>query len=85
MKKNELKAIAEKYGMEIMRNPITNEAWGLKLETAEDIPELDELTVAFADIVVVTKAYGAYFDANGTHLYTVYCPTDWFDLGGWRG
>ena len=85
MKKNELKAIAEKYGMEIMRNPITREAWGLKLETAENIPELDALAGDpwHFEQVAVTKEYGVFYEVNGTHLYTVYCPTDWFDLWGW--
>lgn len=85
MKKEELKAIAEKHGFEIVRNPITSEAWGLKLETAEDIPELDALNENNPiGQVTVTKEYGAYEAVNGTHLYTVYCPANWFDLWGWR-
>lgn len=85
MKKEELKAIAEKHGMEIVRNPITSEAWGLKLETVEDIPELDALSENNQlGSVTVTKEYGAYEAVNGTHLYTVYCPANWFDLWGWR-
>lgn len=84
MKKNELKSLAEKYGMEILRHPITREAWGLKLETAEDIPELDLLLSAGpSGPVAVTKEYGVYEAVNGTHLYTVVCPTNWFDLWGW--
>lgn len=43
MKKAELKAIAERYGMGILREEITDKAIGLYLETEEDIPELDEL------------------------------------------
>ena len=85
MTKIELKAIAEKYGMEIMRNPITREAWGLKLETTENILELDALgsDPFHFEQVAVTKEYGVLYEVNGTHLYTVYCPTDWFDLWGW--
>ena len=83
MNKEELKAIAEKHGFEIVRNPITSEAWGLKLETAEDIPELDALNNQLTS-VTVTKEYGAYEAVNGTHLYTVFCPANWFDLWGWR-
>ena len=85
MKKEELKAIAEKHDMKIVRNPITNEAWELKLETTDNIPELDALNVKNPiGPVTVTKEYGAYEAVNGTHLYTVYCPTNWFDLWGWR-
>lgn len=38
MKKAELKAIAERYGMGILREEITDKAIGLYLETEEDIP-----------------------------------------------
>ena len=82
MKKSELKAWAEKYRMEIVRNEITSEFMFLRLETAEDIPELDALDKNPEMPVVVTKAYGGFED--GAHLYTVYCPTNWFDLWGWR-
>lgn len=84
MKKNELKAISEKYGMEIVRSPITHEAFGLKLETAQDIPELDALcNLEKLSTVAATKEYGVYQAVNGTHLYTVACPTNWFNLWGW--
>ena len=84
MTKNELKALSEKYGMEIMRDPITNQAWGLSLETALDIPEVDALCDSDTyHTVSATKAYGAYEAVSGTHYYTVYCPKSWFDLWGW--
>lgn len=86
MTKEEMKAIADKHGFEILRNPITSEAWGLRLETAEDIPELDSIN---ADIwtrgnVAVSKEYGSHYEVNGTHVYTVACPDNWFDLWGWK-
>ena len=87
MKKAELRAIADRYGMEILRNPITNEAWGLALETAQDIPELDVLASDIWDenpVVTVEKVYGVYQEVYGTHLYKVACPVEWFDLWGWR-
>lgn len=84
MTKSELIALAERYGMSILRDPITREAWGLALETAQDIPELDEIAED-SDLtsgIIVTKEYGAYAAAHGTHLYKVVCPTEWFDLWG---
>lgn len=84
MKKNELKAICDKYDMEILREPITGEAHGLRLITAADIPELDALCDCEPyDNVSATKEYGVYQATEGKHLYTVYCPTNWFDLHGW--
>lgn len=88
MKKAELKAIAERYEMGIIREEITNEGVGLYLVTAEDIPELD----ALANIppfernpspwaVTATKEYSPRGDI---HTYRVYCPTSWFDLWGWK-
>lgn len=84
MKKAEMKAIAEKYGFEIIRNPITMEAWALRLETTQDIPELDSLMDAWHPTnVAVTKEYGVHHDVRGTHVYKVVCPVTWFDLAGW--
>lgn len=86
MTKEEMKAIADKHGFEILRHPVTNEAWGLRLETAEDIPELDAISedVWSVETVVVKKEYGAHHEANGAHVYTVACPDNWFYLWGWK-
>lgn len=43
MKRAEAKALAKKYGMRILRAPVTGEAWALYLETPECIDELDDL------------------------------------------
>lgn len=86
MTKSELIALADRHGMSILRDPITSEAWGLSLETAQDIPELDSIA-ADSDLtsrIIVSKEYGAYAAAHGTHLYKVICPTEWFDLCGFR-
>lgn len=85
MTKSELIALADRHGMSILRDPITNEALGLALETEQDIPELDALA---ADIwaenpVAVEKVLSPYQEAHGTHLYKVICPVEWFDLWGW--
>lgn len=87
MTKTELIALASRYGMSILRDPITGEAWGLALETGEDIPELDAIAddIGSDASVAVTRAYGAYAEAHGTHLYKVICPTEWFDLWGFSG
>lgn len=81
MKKAELKAIAERYGMGFLREELTDKALGLYLETEEDIPELDELLNPQSphEAVVATK-----LTIGGTNLYHVYCPTSWLDLWGWK-
>ena len=85
MKKSELKALSEKYGMNILRNDITREAWGVYLETVEDVPELEKFlseSYAYTDGTITVEDLS--FGIGGTHFYRVECPSDWFDLWGWR-
>ena len=81
----ELKAIADRYEMGIIREEITGEGIGLYLVTEKDIPELDTLasTSPFEkpENVITTKEYSP---CDNTHTYRVYCPANWFDLWGWR-
>ena len=85
MTKNEVKTIAEKHGMEIMRNPITDEAHGVYCESENLIPELDALAnkvdwhnPAPGAVAVERQVFGTVY------RYTIHCPTTWFDLWGWR-
>lgn len=84
MKKAELKAIADRYNMGIIRQEITSLGIGLYLETEKDIPELDALANAqpFEEFegVIATKDYSP---CDNIHTYRVYCPANWFDLWGW--
>lgn len=84
MKKAELKAIADRYNMGIIREKITGAGVGLYLVTEEDIPELDTLAnkAPFEKFegIVVTKEYSP---CDNTRTYRVYCPANWFDLWGW--
>ncbi len=85
MKKAELKDVATRYGMGIIREEVTSKGVGLFLVTAEDIPELDALAntppfSAAPGAVVATKEYSP---CDSTHTYRVYCPSNWFDLWGW--
>lgn len=81
MTKATVKSLAEKYGMEILRNPITSEAWGVTVESDELIPELD----AYADAILENEhAAVERVNLGGTYRYTIACPTGWFDLWGWR-
>lgn len=84
MKKAELKAIANRHEMSIIREKITGVGVGLYLVTEEDIPELDTLAnkapVEKFEGIFVTKEYSPY---DSTHTYRVYCPANWFDLRGW--
>lgn len=84
MKKAELKAIADRYEMGIIRQEITNLGVGLYLVTEEDIPELDRLAnnppFEKFEGVIATKEYNP---CDNTKTYRVYCPANWFDLWGW--
>ena len=79
MEKIKAKAMQEQYGMEILRHPVTGEAWGLYLVSDHCIKDLDDL--AGADITPC--AMKACYDAADHISYTLACPTDWFDLWGW--
>lgn len=79
MKINELKEIAKKYGMEISRNPITNEGHGVYVSTETLIPELDALAdTCEPGNVQVVRTYIA-----GEYNYYVEAPKKWFDRWGW--
>lgn len=84
MKKVEMKAIADRYGMGIIREKITGLGVGLYLVTEEDIPELDALAnkapLEKFEGIMVTKEYCPF---ASIHTYRVYCPANWFDLWGW--
>lgn len=84
MKKAELKEIADRYGMGIIRQEITGLGVGLYLTTEKDIPELDTLAnkTPFEKFegIMVTKEYSP---CDNTYTYCVYCPVNWFDLRGW--
>lgn len=86
MKKENMRAIAEKYDMEILRNPITREAWGLYLKTDREIPELDKI-VANSNDHYYSHGFNAIFAERwysfGDVVYRIACPKRWFDLYGW--
>lgn len=83
------------YNMKIARNPVTNQAWGIYLDTSESIPELDayqvEIDKTYTYRVKADKTYTyqsiqmqtEYF-APGFIRYTIICPKTWFDLAGWK-
>lgn len=79
MKINELKAIANKYGMEISRNPITGEGHGVHVSTETMIPELDALadTCEPCNVQVIRTCIA------GEYNYYVEAPKRWFDRWGW--
>ena len=85
MNKNEVMELAKKYGMEILRNPVTNEAHGVFCEIENLIPELDAIAnkvdwhnPAAGVVAVERQAFGPVY------RYTIHCPTSWFDLWGWK-
>lgn len=77
MKRTEAKALQTKYSMEILRNPITSEAWALGLASATPIPELDDLADADLSPCIMQAEY------TDRAYYKLVCPTNWFDLWGW--
>ena len=82
MTMKDARALAERYGMEIQRDPVTREAWGCSVDSAAAIPELDALADDHQpnDIGTVIRAtlpgYG--------YRYELHVPVYWFDLYGWR-
>lgn len=80
MKRSEAKALQDKYGMEILRNPVTNEAWALRLEASQYIPEFDDLEKADIAPCVLEPDYSL---APESVIYKLVCPKSWFDLWGW--
>ena len=85
MNKTEVMELAKKHNMEILRNPVTDEAHGVFCESETLIPELDALanTVdwhnpAPGQVAVERQVFGPVY------RYTIHCPTDWFDLWGWK-
>ena len=81
MKRIEAKTLAAKYGMEIMRAPITNLAHGLYVSSESLIPELD----AYADSREIHNVSCERLNNGVSYLYRLECPTSWFDLWGWTG
>lgn len=81
MKRAEAKALAKKYGMRILRAPVTGEAWALYLEAPEYIDELDALANQKIDPCIMQADYSC--NDVGLVTYKLVCPTNWFDLFGW--
>lgn len=79
MTKEKAKEIAEKYQMEIMRNPVTSEAWGLWVDSDSLIAELDALTECNEKNWACTRETMA-----DEYRYKLILPANWFDLWGWR-
>lgn len=81
MKKSEAQAIQAKYNMEIIRDPITGEAWALYLEASSPIKELDDLAAADLNPCAMVASYTTASDIT----YKLACPSNWFNLWGWKG
>ena len=81
MTKLEAQNLQRTYGMEILRNPITGEAWGLYVDADAAIPELEALSATNIGQHIAMEAKRHGYDQGV--LYRLALPTDWFDLGGW--
>ena len=79
MTKYYAKNLCEKYGMEILREPVTQEAWALYLKSNKAIPELDELWLAKEPTGMEVQV-----TPDGTICYCLRCPKQWFDLWGFK-
>lgn len=80
MTKIEAQNLQKTYGMEILRDPITREAWGLYVDADAAIPELEAL--AAADLGQYIAMEANHYGSDGVR-YRLALPTDWFNLGGW--
>lgn len=78
MTRSDAKTLQAKYGMEILRDPITSEAWALYLNAGRRIPELDSLVEKDVLPCSMDAVIG-----DGFAVYKLVCPTPWFDLWGW--
>ena len=87
MTKNEVKDIQKTYGMEVLRDPITQEAQGVYCEADRLIPELDRMNAAPASCSFEQcETYPCYVTREMIgcgYRYVIYCPKEWFDLYGW--
>ena len=81
MTKLEAQNLQRTYGMEILRNPITGEAWCLYVDADAAIPELEALAATDLGQHIAMEAKRHGYDQGV--LYRLALPTDWFDLGGW--
>lgn len=85
MTRTELKALADRHGMEIGRDSITGEAWGLYVVTEQLIPELDELAeqIAVDNLVVLRLNLST---TSKLYEYKIYVRNgrQIFDKYGWR-
>lgn len=72
------KELQKKNGMEIMRDEITREGFGLFVVAENRIPELDALARDRSTAMVADYSGEPYHTT-----YSLYCPTSWFDLWGW--
>lgn len=79
MTKREAMAIQKKYGMEIIRNPITDQAWAIYLESPAPIQELDDLATQDLLSCAMVADYSAQ-EIKTT--YKLACPAAWFNLWG---
>lgn len=82
MTKAEVRVIADKYNMQILRDPVTREAHGVWIDTANRIPELDPYADS-ADPAQLPCGVTRVLQGE-KYRYTIECPTSWFDLWGWR-
>lgn len=80
MTKEKAKTIAGTYKMEILRNPVTGEAWGVWCDTEQLIPELDDLTEISDQYWACTRER----IGENEYRYKLVLPTSWFDLWGWK-
>ena len=79
MTKAQVKELAEKYDMQIMRNRDTQKAFGLVLDANHEIPELDALLGGRYKGVMI----GRYDWFDNMKTYRIDCPHEWFDQNGW--
>lgn len=80
MTKNEARKLCDRYGMQIARDPITNECTRVYIDSAQLIPEMDDIADANDDwsgsALTRTRIGTGY-------RYQIDLPSGWVDLYGW--
>ena len=86
--KAKIKDIADRYDMDyLLEDEVTRQIVGLWKQSDEPIPELD----AIVDIDLndgiryhIGVAGERWLEPDGRYMYRLICPTEWFDICGWR-
>lgn len=79
MTKKEMKKLADRFHMDILRDPVTREATRLMVESRDRMPDLD----IYADDPESLDGVRRTWMGGVGWMYTIEIPHGWVDLWGW--